>query len=235
MAPAGSAIGHRRRHVERIHPGRHRDAHPVASALAGPPRSILAPHRRPATPLAAPATTESRVSDPAGSRATTVNPARASPASAPGQGSAGPTGPAAHGRPTPAPIGGRADRTTGVQQYGPGAKGGGVAEDGAHVLVVVDALDHHDRPRRQHRLRIGAGLALGQRQHTTVDGEPGDAVKDGPAGHIAPDAPAHRGRSTASVERRRTRPGRSKQRLGPATTTRGASGRREAPSTTNTP
>ena len=84
-----------------------------------------------------------------GVRPSVVKPGRGSSPSASGHGSARGERDAQHvperhpGRPPVERVGGR-----GVEEDGVGAEGGGVAEDGADVLVVVDALEDDDRPQR---------------------------------------------------------------------------------------
>ena len=200
------------------------------------PRRALSPGPppRPARPPAGPAATDSMVSGAAGSRATTSKPAAARSARAAGQGSSRANG-TRRTWPTETRTARRysGSQTGGVEQYRPGAEGGGVAEDGAHVLVVVDALDDHGRrgagQHDRHRGRAGA------RPGPARPGAPGSRR----SGRRRPGRPRTRARprrsaaatTSASASTRSGRSSRESNGHGDASNWRTA----RAPSTTKTP
>ncbi len=86
--------------------------------------------------------------------------------------------------------------TRGVEQHGVDAECVGVAEDHAHVLVVVDALEHgDDLGLPESRLGCGRPWPRDRSQHSPVDVEPRDLVHD----RLRSDV----GRGWMSVDRRR--------------------------------
>ena len=174
----GQRDGRRRRHVDRVDPGRHGDPHravdgrqrrareprPLRADDEGEPRGKARDDAAEGLGIAARREAERReaaVAQLAEGIRPWLRPRERDAQHVPER----------HpGRAPVERVGGR-----GVEEDGIGAEGGGVAEDRPDVLVVVDALEDDDRPRAPGDLAHRPGFrALGDREHATMEVHAGE-------------------------------------------------------------